>query len=79
MHNLVIIFFSYYITYFPRSQIADKSPLPLIINNTPSHTFIDYPAELCIDLANHPNIVALKESSHNVRAQSLPSLNQTYS
>lgn len=56
--------YSVLLDYF--TKIADKSPLPIIISNMPSVTFIDLPAELIIDLSEHPNIVGLKECSHNV-------------
>jgi len=56
--------YSVLLDYFTR--IADKSPLPIIISNMPSVTFIDLPAELIIDLSEHPNIVGLKECSHNI-------------
>src|SRR6266567_3404338 len=46
--------------------VADRSPLPLVIYNFPQATGYDIPAELVIELANHPNIVAIKESSGNV-------------
>lgn len=48
------------------TKVADKSPLPIILHNVPSITFIDLPVELCLDLSEHPNIVALKECSHNI-------------
>jgi len=43
--------------------VADRSPLPIIIYNFPQATGYDIPAELVIELAGHPNIVAIKESS----------------
>lgn len=46
--------------------VADRSPLPLIIYNFPQATGYDIPAEVVIELANHPNIVAIKESSGNL-------------
>ncbi len=46
--------------------VADRSPLPIIIYNFPGATGYDMPAELVIELAGHPNIVAIKESSGNV-------------
>ena len=48
------------------TKVADKSPIPIILHNVPSTTFIDLPVELCCDLSEHPNIVAIKECSHNV-------------
>src|SRR3981081_2894083 len=46
--------------------VADRSPLPVMIYNVPPFTAYDIPAELVIDLAGHPNIVAIKESSGDV-------------
>lgn len=46
--------------------IADQSPLPLVIYNFPQATGYDIPAEVVIELANHRNIVAIKESSGNL-------------
>jgi dihydrodipicolinate synthase/N-acetylneuraminate lyase len=43
--------------------VADRSALPIIIYNFPQATGYDIPAEVVIELANHPNIVAIKESS----------------
>jgi dihydrodipicolinate synthase/N-acetylneuraminate lyase len=43
--------------------VADRSPLPVIIYNFPQATGYDMPAELVIELAEHPNIVGIKESS----------------
>lgn len=46
--------------------VADQSPLPIIIYNFPQATGYDMPAEIVIALADHPNIVAIKESSGNL-------------
>jgi 4-hydroxy-2-oxoglutarate aldolase len=46
--------------------VADRSPLPLVTYNFPQATGYDIPAELVIELANHPNIIAIKESSGNL-------------
>ncbi len=46
--------------------VADRSPLPVIIYNFPQATGYDISAELVIELANHPNIIGIKESSGNV-------------
>ncbi|MFZ0481714.1 MAG: dihydrodipicolinate synthase family protein [Terriglobales bacterium] len=46
--------------------IADQSALPIVIYNFPQATGYDIPAEVVIELANHPNIVAIKESSGNL-------------
>ena len=46
--------------------VADQSPLPLIIYNFPQATGYDMPADVVIELSNHPNIIAIKESSGNL-------------
>jgi 4-hydroxy-2-oxoglutarate aldolase len=46
--------------------VADQSPLPVIIYNFPQATGYDIPAELVIELAEHPNLVGIKESSGDV-------------
>lgn len=46
--------------------VADRSPLPVLIYNVPPFTAYDMPAELVIELANHPNIIGIKESSGDV-------------
>jgi 4-hydroxy-2-oxoglutarate aldolase len=42
--------------------VADRSALPIILYNIPQATGYDLPSELVIELASHPNIVAIKES-----------------
>jgi dihydrodipicolinate synthase/N-acetylneuraminate lyase len=46
--------------------VADRSALPIIIYNFPQATGCDIPAEVVIELAGHPNIAAIKESSGNL-------------
>jgi 4-hydroxy-2-oxoglutarate aldolase len=46
--------------------VADRSALPIIIYNFPQATGYDIPAEIVIELAGHPNIIAIKESSGNL-------------
>jgi 4-hydroxy-2-oxoglutarate aldolase len=36
--------------------VCDRSPLPVIIYNFPQATGYDIPAELVIELAEHPNL-----------------------
>lgn len=47
-------------------MVADRSPLPVLLYNVPPFTQYDMPAELVIELASHPNIVGLKESSGSI-------------
>ena len=46
--------------------VADRSALPIIIYNFPQATGYDIAAEVVIELAGHPNIAAIKESSGNL-------------
>ena len=46
--------------------LADRSPLPVIIYNFPQATGYDMPAEIVIELGEHPNLIGIKESSGDV-------------
>ena len=46
--------------------VADRSPMPVIIYNFPQATGYDIPAEVVIELAGHPNVIGIKESSGDV-------------
>jgi 4-hydroxy-2-oxoglutarate aldolase len=46
--------------------VADRSPLPVVIYNFPQATGYDIPTELVIELAEHPNLIGIKESSGDV-------------
>jgi 4-hydroxy-2-oxoglutarate aldolase len=46
--------------------VADRSPVPVIIYNFPQATGYDIPTELVIQLAEHPNLIGIKESSGDV-------------
>ena len=46
--------------------VCDRSPLPVIIYNFPPATGYDIPAELVIELAEHPNLIGIKESSGSI-------------
>ena len=45
--------------------IADASPLPVVVYNVPGRTASNIEAETTLALAEHPNIVAVKEASGN--------------
>jgi 4-hydroxy-2-oxoglutarate aldolase len=61
--------------YFYRSQtsaehvlafyrfLGDRSPLPVLIYNYPQVTGYDIPVQVVSELAEHPNIIGIKESS----------------
>lgn len=47
-------------------EVADASSVPLLIYNVPSFSGIDIQADTIIKLADHPNIIGMKDSSSNV-------------
>jgi 4-hydroxy-2-oxoglutarate aldolase len=46
--------------------VADQSRIPLMIYNWPQATGIDIAPETVVQLSQHPNIIAIKESSGNL-------------
>jgi 4-hydroxy-2-oxoglutarate aldolase len=52
-------------------QVADASPIPVILYNVPSNTGVDLPAAPIIKLAQHPNIIGLKDSSGDLQKMAL--------
>jgi 4-hydroxy-2-oxoglutarate aldolase len=46
--------------------LADSSPLPVMIYSVPPYTAYAIPTELVIELAQHPNIVGMKDSGGDV-------------
>src|SRR5260370_28821609 len=46
--------------------VAGRSPLPVLIYNVPPFTAYDIPAETVVELAEHPNIIGIKESGGDV-------------
>jgi 4-hydroxy-2-oxoglutarate aldolase len=46
--------------------VADRSPLPVLLYNVPPFTQYDMPVDLVAELAQHPNIIGLKESSGSI-------------
>lgn len=47
-------------------EVADNSPIPVILYNVPVFTSIDLSAELIISLSEHPNIIGCKESNPDI-------------
>ncbi len=46
--------------------VADRSSIPILIYSVPVFTNYDMPAELVIELADHPNIIGIKESGGHI-------------
>lgn len=47
-------------------ELAERSPLPILLYNMPANTGVDLSAGTVVDLAQHPNIAGIKDSSGNV-------------
>ncbi|PSR53823.1 4-hydroxy-tetrahydrodipicolinate synthase [Adhaeribacter arboris] len=47
-------------------QLADASPVPVILYNVPGRTASNLTAETTLKLAKHPNIIGIKEASGNL-------------
>jgi 4-hydroxy-2-oxoglutarate aldolase len=45
------------------NAVADKSKIPLIIYNWPQATGVDIPVDAVVAISEHPNVIAIKESS----------------
>jgi len=43
--------------------VADASPIPVFLYNVPVYTQLQLPVAVALDLAHHPNIVGIKDSS----------------
>ncbi len=52
------------LTYY--RTVCDHSPLPVLIYSFPQCTGYDMPVEIVAELAEHPNLAGIKESSGNV-------------
>lgn len=47
--------------------IADTSPVPVVVYNVPGRVGVNLQAATCVELAKHPNIIAVKEASGNLQ------------
>lgn len=52
------------LTYY--RTLADHSPLPVVIYSIPRFTHYELPVELVAELAQHPNVIGIKDSSGSV-------------
>ncbi|EDO48740.1 predicted protein [Nematostella vectensis] len=48
------------------TQVADSSPIPIILYSVPANTGIDLPVECVINLSSHPNIIGVKDSGGDI-------------
>lgn len=47
-------------------RVADAAPVPVVLYNVPVYTGLDLPVESVLELAQHPNIIGIKESGGSV-------------
>jgi dihydrodipicolinate synthase/N-acetylneuraminate lyase len=47
-------------------SVADRSPLPVLLYHIPKFVPYDFPVEVVAELAQHPNIIGIKDSSGSV-------------
>ncbi len=47
-------------------QVADTSPIPVVLYSVPANTLLDLPAQAACSLAKHPNIIGMKDSGGDV-------------
>ena len=47
--------------------VADNSPVPVVLYNVPGRVGVNLQSSTCVELAKHPNIVAVKEASGNLQ------------
>lgn len=48
------------------TAVADASPIPVLIYHFPQNTGVELPVDLVLELADHPNLVGLKDSSEDL-------------
>src|SRR5215469_3956005 len=59
-------------------SVADRSPLPVLLYHIPKFVPYDFPVEVVAELAQHPNIIGIKDSSGNVdRIRTIVELTRT--
>ncbi|NXN61552.1 HOGA1 protein, partial [Rynchops niger] len=53
------------------TQVADASPIPVVLYSVPANTGLDLPLEAVLTLAQHPNIIGIKDSGGDVTRMGL--------
>ncbi|XP_010286631.1 PREDICTED: 4-hydroxy-2-oxoglutarate aldolase, mitochondrial, partial [Phaethon lepturus] len=53
------------------TEVADASPIPVVLYSVPANTGLDLPLEAVLALAQHPNIVGIKDSGGDVTRMGL--------
>ena len=47
--------------------VADNSPVPVVLYNVPGRVGVNLQSATCVELAQHPHIIAVKEASGNLQ------------
>ncbi|NXU59868.1 HOGA1 protein, partial [Turnix velox] len=53
------------------TDVADASPIPLVLYSVPANTGLELPLEAVLTLAQHPNIVGIKDSGGDITRMGL--------
>lgn len=51
-------------------QVADLSPIPVVLYSVPANTGLDLPVDTVVTLSQHPNIIGIKDSGGDVSGSS---------
>ncbi|KFW66552.1 hypothetical protein AS28_07214, partial [Pygoscelis adeliae] len=53
------------------TEVADASPIPVVLYSVPANTGLDLPLEAVLALAQHPNILGIKDSGGDITRMGL--------
>ncbi|NXC21980.1 HOGA1 protein, partial [Corythaeola cristata] len=53
------------------TKVADASPIPVMLYSVPANTGLDLPLEAVLTLAQHPNIIGIKDSGGDITRMGL--------
>ncbi|XP_063261574.1 4-hydroxy-2-oxoglutarate aldolase, mitochondrial isoform X2 [Prinia subflava] len=53
------------------TEVGDASPIPVVLYSVPANTGLDLPMEAVITLAQHPNIIGIKDSGGDITRMGL--------
>lgn len=48
------------------TEVADTSPIPVVLYNVPANTGLDLPAAVAVKLSAHPRVIGLKDSGGDI-------------
>uniref|UniRef100_UPI00398EA140 4-hydroxy-2-oxoglutarate aldolase, mitochondrial n=1 Tax=Pristiophorus japonicus TaxID=55135 RepID=UPI00398EA140 len=48
------------------TQVADSSPVPVVLYSVPGNTALELPVDAIVALSHHPNIIGLKDSGNDI-------------